>query len=127
MNYTKHENLDEIRDWLKENLRSERYFHSIGTMNACVELAKMFGVDVEKAQVAGLLHDCAKCMSNEELLEMIKECIKDVKECELLNYKTLHAPVSAYLAKEQFGVTDEEILLSSHENKFLIHCPILSP
>ena len=28
----------------------------------------------------------------------------------MLNYKTLHAPVSAYYAKKVFGVTDEEIL-----------------
>ena len=28
----------------------------------------------------------------------------------MLNYKTLHAPVSAYIAEKEFGVTDKEIL-----------------
>ena len=28
----------------------------------------------------------------------------------VLNYKTLHAPVSAYIAEKEFGVTDKEIL-----------------
>lgn len=102
--------IEDIQNWLKDNLVEERYIHSLGVMEAAVELAEMFGMDVEKARLAGLLHDAAKCFSNEKLLEIIKEHIPEVQECELLNYKTLHAPVSAYLAKTQFNVSDSEIL-----------------
>ncbi len=102
--------IDDIQNWLKDNLVEERYIHSLGVMEAAVELAEMFDMDVEKARLAGLLHDAAKCFSNEKLLEIIKEHIPEVQECELLNYKTLHAPVSAYLAKTQFNVSDSEIL-----------------
>lgn len=101
---------EEINNWLKENLNNERYIHSLGTMECAIELAKLFGVDEEKAKVAGLLHDCAKCFSNEKLLNIIEEKIKTVEKSELLNYKTLHAPVSAYIAKEVFGVVDDEVL-----------------
>ena len=101
--------IDDIQNWLKDNLVEERYIHSLGVMEAAVELAEMFDMDVEKARLAGLLHDAAKCFSNEKLLEIIKEHIPEVQECELLNYKTLHAPVSAYLAKTQFNVSDSEI------------------
>jgi len=73
-------------------------------------LAEMLNLDKNKAKLAGLLHDCAKCFPNEKLLEIIHSKIPDVDECELLNYKTLHAPVSAYIAKEEFGVDDAEIL-----------------
>lgn len=100
----------EIENWLKENLSEERYIHSIGVMEAAIELAKMFDLDEGKAQITGLLHDAAKCFSNEKLLDIIRNHIPDVKECELLNYKTLHAPVSAWIAKEQFGIFDKEIL-----------------
>ena len=103
-------NTQEIENWLKDNLVEERYIHSLGVMEAAVELARMFNLDEEKARLAGLLHDAAKCFSNEKLLEIIKEHIPEVHECELLNYKTLHAPVSAYLAKTKFNVTDVEIL-----------------
>lgn len=103
-------NTQEIENWLKDNLVEERYIHSLGVMEAAVELARMFNLDVEKARLAGLLHDAAKCFPNEKLLEIIKEHIPEVHECELLNYKTLHAPVSAYLAKTKFNVTDVEIL-----------------
>lgn len=102
--------IEDIQNWLKDNLVEERYIHSLGVMEAAVELAEMFYMDVEKARLAGLLHDAAKCFSNEKLLEIIKEHIPEVQECELLNYKTLHAPVSAYLAKTQFNVSDSEIL-----------------
>lgn len=108
MNYTKI-NETEIKDWLKKNLNEERYSHSLGTADCAAELAKQFGLNEEKAFTAGLLHDCAKCFSNEKLLEIIQENL-EVEEAEMLNYKTLHAPVSAYYAKEKFGVTDNEIL-----------------
>ncbi len=99
-----------IKTWLKENLNEERYLHSLGCADAASGLAKKYGLDPDKACLAGLLHDCAKCMGHEELLSTIKEKIKDVDVCELKNYKTLHAPVSAYLAKENFGIEDDETL-----------------
>lgn len=109
MVYT-NKSIEEIESWLKENLCEERYLHSLGVMEASVALAKMFNMDVEKAKITGLLHDAAKCFSNEKLLEIIHQHIPEVHDCELLNYKTLHAPVSAYLAKSQFGIEDQEIL-----------------
>ena len=72
-------------------------------------MAEKFGLNSEKAYTAGLLHDCAKCFSNEKLLEIIHSNLQ-VEEAEMLNYKTLHAPVSAYYAQKEFGVEDNEIL-----------------
>jgi len=102
--------IEDIKLWLQHHLSEERYIHSLGTMECADEIARMFYMNETKARAAGLLHDCAKCYDNETLLKTIKENIKDVEEAELLNYKTLHAPVSAYIAKEGFGVEDEEIL-----------------
>lgn len=104
MDYTK------IKEWLKANLNEERYIHTLGTADAAVELAHIFGLDGEKAELAGLLHDSAKCFSNEKLLEIINKHLSEVEECEMLNYKTLHAPVSAYLAEHEFNIKDKEIL-----------------
>lgn len=109
INYT-NKSFEEINEWLKKNLNDERYIHSLGTMECAQELAKMFNLDEEKAKIAGLLHDCAKCFSNDILLNIIEEKIPNIEKSELLNYKTLHAPVSAYLAQQDFGVSDIEIL-----------------
>ncbi len=108
--FTKYKSLDEIKGWLKRNLNEERYEHTLGTADMAERLGEMLNLDKNKAKLAGLLHDCAKCFPNEKLLEIIHSKIPDVDECELLNYKTLHAPVSAYIAKEEFGVDDAEIL-----------------
>ena len=101
---------EKILDWLKANLNEERYSHSLGTAMCASELAKFYGVDSEKAYIAGLLHDTAKCFETKKLLELIKENNIKIFEEEKINYKTLHAPVGAYLAKNLFGVTDSEIL-----------------
>ena len=99
MNYTKIDE-KELREWLKDNLDDERYEHSIGVAEYCVKLAKKYGLNEEKAYVAGLLHDCAKCFSTGKMLRMICENVK-VEESEKENYKTLHAPVSAYVAEHE--------------------------
>ena len=99
----------EILKWLKDNLNEKRYIHTLGTADCAKELAKQFGLNEDKAYLAGLLHDCAKCFPNEELLDIIHKHL-DVEECEMLNYKTLHAPVSAHIAETVFGITDKEIL-----------------
>jgi len=101
---------DNIKSWLKENLSEERYSHTIGTAEQAKELAEMYGLDPERAYLAGLLHDCAKCVVNGELLEIIKKEMFDIPECELSNYKTLHAPVSEHFARTKFNVSDPEIL-----------------
>ena len=108
MVYTKISEKD-LLEWLKENLNEERYIHSLGTADCARELAGKYNLDPEKAYFAGLLHDCAKCFSKEKLKEIIDENLS-VEACEMLNYKTLHAPVSAYVAEKDFGVKDEEIL-----------------
>ncbi len=99
----------QIKKWLKENLNEERYIHTLGTADCAKELAAKYNLDSEKAYLAGLLHDCAKCFSNNKLLDIIHKNL-NVEQCEMLNYKTLHAPVSAYIAEKEFNVQDKEIL-----------------
>lgn len=100
---------NELLEWLKDNLDDERYEHSLGVAECAVRLAQKYGENEKKAYVAGLLHDCAKCFSTGKMLRMVCECVS-VDESEKQNYKTLHAPVSAYVAEHDFGVTDKEIL-----------------
>ena len=104
MNYT----IDDITDWLKINLDSERFEHSLGTAECAKELAEKFDLDSEKAYLTGLVHDCAKCMNKNDMLEILKNITLVCGEIE--NPKTHHAPAGAVVAKKEFGITDEEIL-----------------
>lgn len=103
MDYTKY------KEWLKSNLSEERFEHSLGTAECAYELAERFNLDKEKAYLCGLIHDCAKCFSNEDLKEQICNCT-DLCDGELINPKTYHAPAGAILAKNELGICDNEIL-----------------
>lgn len=52
--------LDRAAKHLSYLLKPARHKHSIGVMETAAKLAERFGADVKKAQIAGLLHDCAK-------------------------------------------------------------------
>ena len=104
--------IEDACKWLKENLNEKRYMHSLGTAECAKKLAYEFGLNEDRAYVAGLLHDCAKCFSDEELTKIIDKYVDDADQDERSNKKTLHAPGSYYVAKTVFGVTDEEILSS---------------
>lgn len=56
---------------MAEFLPEKRLTHCLGVERAAMELAQRFGVDVEKASLAGLLHDYAKKLSNQEFLALI--------------------------------------------------------
>ena len=96
--------------WLKGNLDEERLLHSLGCAQCAVELAQKFKLDEKRAYIAGLLHDCAKCLDKEKTMEIALTLNLDKEE--LSNINVLHAPVSAYLAETEFGITDKEILAS---------------
>ena len=66
--------------------------------------------DVNKAYLAGLLHDCAKGMSDDDRLDICKKKGIYVSEVEYDNPSLLHAKVGAYLAKTVYEIDDEEIL-----------------
>ena len=101
-------NLNEIKDWLKENLNDERYRHTLGVADCAKELALKFGVNPDKAYLAGFLHDCAKCLDKETSKSFFDKV--EITEEEKINYKTWHAPIGAYFAKTLFHIEDEEIL-----------------
>ena len=100
----------EIEEKLKISLDELRYEHTIGVMYTAGCMAMAHNYDIKKAMLAGLLHDCAKCMSHEERLSLCNEYKITVTESELKNKALLHAKAGAILAKIEYDITDEEIL-----------------
>lgn len=95
---------------LKPKLNEKRFIHSIGVEYTAANLAFVHGVDVKKARIAGLLHDCAKCIPTEEKLKKAKKLGFKINKSEKANPDLLHGKLGAYLAKEKYGVTDPDIL-----------------
>ena len=84
----------------------KRFVHTQGVEYTAAALAMRYGEDVERAQVAGLLHDCAKCMGNDKLLSACEKHHIPVTDVERRNPYLLHAKVGSYLAKEEYKVED---------------------
>lgn len=100
-------NTDEAIIKLKQALSVQRFAHSLVTAEKAQKIAEKYGLNGEKAYLAGLFHDCAKCFEYEKLRAIGEKM--GLEESELNNRKVLHAPVSAYVAKYEYGIDDEEI------------------
>ena len=68
------------------------------------------GYYLEKAMLAGLLHDCAKCIPNDEKLALCKEHNILVSPVEAENPFLLHAKLGAFLAESEYNITDPDVL-----------------
>ena len=62
-----------LRKQMEKVQDEKRYEHTLGVAFTAASLAMRYGADVRKAQIAGLLHDCAKCMTNEERINLCKK------------------------------------------------------
>lgn len=101
---------DKIKKSLGKELDTKRYDHTIGVADTAACMAMSLGADIEKAYVAGLLHDCAKCMSDKKRVEICKKNGLGINPVEAKRPALLHAKVGAYLAKQEYGITDKDIL-----------------
>lgn len=102
--------IKEMKKKLAIALKKKRYKHSIGVSREALRMARLFGADEEKAYIAGLLHDCAKCCEKDEQFEICKKYGIEVDKYTHLCPAVLHAPAGAALAEHEYGIDDPEIL-----------------
>ena len=105
-------NLMKIAGKLKKYLDEDRLWHTLGVMQMSASLAIRYDYPMERAQLAGLLHDCAKCIPAKKKLKICKDNKIPVTDFEREHTFLLHAKVGAWVAREKYGVTDPEILSS---------------
>lgn len=99
-----------IVDKLSLHLTNKRMKHSIGVSHTAACLAKRFGVDEAKAALAGVIHDCARELSFEDLINQSFKNNITVDAVERNEPVLLHAPLGAVLAEKHYGIYDGEIL-----------------
>ncbi|MBA4493077.1 bis(5'-nucleosyl)-tetraphosphatase (symmetrical) YqeK [Paenactinomyces guangxiensis] len=93
----------------KKQLTPARWEHTLRVSETAAELARREGVDPDRAEVAGILHDYCKFWETDELVSWIKKC--HLPEDLLSYHKELwHAPVGAEVIREELHITDEDIL-----------------
>lgn len=104
------EQLKHIKKKLKKKLDKNRYQHTLGVMYTASCLAMRYGSDMYQAMLAGLLHDCAKCIPGEQQLCLCEKNGIAIREVERENPFLLHSKLGAYLARTEYGIEDAEIL-----------------
>lgn len=102
--------ISKIRKAMEKELDCKRYEHTLGVAYTAASLAMRYDVDVEAAIIAGLLHDCAKCISDEKKLSICEKNNLTVTPVERKNPSLLHAKVGSFLAMEEYHVEDIDIL-----------------
>lgn len=102
--------IKDLKKDLKKEMDDSRFEHTLGVMYTCGALAMRYGYDLDKAMLAGLMHDCAKCMPNAKKLKMAEKNHLEISDLERKNPFMLHAKLGALLAKKKYDIDDEEIL-----------------
>lgn len=102
-------NWREIEEKLKNTLDEDRYRHTLGVSYTAAAMAMAHKTDVQKARLAGLLHDCAKCIPKEERIPLCEENDIEITQTERNNVSLLHSKLGVYIAKKDYGIDDPEI------------------
>lgn len=102
--------LKKITKAMEKSLDSKRFEHTMGVEYTAAALAMRYGASIENAQLAGLLHDCAKCLSDEKRLAICEKHNISVNDIERRNPSLLHAKVGSFLAMDEYHVEDLEVI-----------------
>ena len=103
-------NLDQMEDAIEKLQSAKRFKHSLGVKDVAYDLALIYGYDTMKASIAAILHDCAKHLSDDELIGQCNIYNLPVSKYEMQSKFLLHAKVGALYARKLYGVEDEDIL-----------------
>ena len=102
-------NILQMREKLKSIIDTKRYLHSVNVEDTSLALATYHQADLEKAKIAGLLHDCGKNITAEEIRYMNID-ISVIPENILSYNELIHGHVGSLIAKKVFEIDDDDIL-----------------
>lgn len=102
-------NLESLREATRKQMPDKRWKHTLGVVETAIKLAKRFGGNPEKAELAALLHDYSKAWPIDRMEEIIRR--QQLPE-ELLHFdkELWHAHVGAWAVQTEHQITDEEVL-----------------
>ena len=102
--------LSKLRKEMSKIQDNKRYEHTLSVAYTAANLAACHGESVDHALVAGMLHDCAKCLSDEKLQNICEKQHMQISWEERQKPSLLHAKVGSHLAEKKYHVTNHDIL-----------------
>lgn len=104
-------NIETIAEMLRANLSEYRFAHSVRVAETARQLALRFGEDADAAYLVGLLHDCAKDLSDAQILALAAEVGIRADTAQLAAPRVmLHGQAGSRLARMLYGVEDPAVL-----------------
>lgn len=103
-------NRENILIYLREHQSNHGFAHTLSIEQNATNLARLYRIDEEKAQIASLLHDCAKWMDDDTILKNALEYGLALDNVYRENIALAHGWAGANIAKTIFGINDKEIL-----------------
>lgn len=104
------EKIADIRHKIRKKQNKKRYEHTLGVAYTAACLAFIYDEDPLRAELAGVLHDCAKCYSGEELISLCGKAGINLSQEEIDSPQVIHAKYGSFIAKKEYGITDQGIL-----------------
>ncbi|WP_019125820.1 bis(5'-nucleosyl)-tetraphosphatase (symmetrical) YqeK [Peptoniphilus grossensis] len=102
--------LKKYENEIRERIGEKRFLHTIRVKDTAVKLANIHDVDLEKAEIAGFLHDCAKIRDKKNLIKAAKESNLLLTKEMMKAPQIIHSYLGALFAREFYGIDDEDIL-----------------
>jgi len=105
--------IPEASQWMPRlfaDLSHKRFSHTLGVAATARRLAMVHGLDADRAEMAGLLHDCAKCMPLKDMQRLARDNRLTGDKALMESGALLHAIVGEYRARTDYGMTDPAIL-----------------
>lgn len=103
-------NLRRIRKSIEKTLDAKRYDHTLGVAYTACALAMCHNGNIKKAELAGLLHDCAKGIDDDKKLSLCDKYNIVINKSELKSPYLLHAKLGSFFAMKKYGINDEDVI-----------------
>ena len=101
---------EQAKKLVRKNLSEKRYTHTKNVKKMAVKLAKRWGADPEKAALAAILHDAAKYLPKDLLLQIYAVTAILAEHAPLRPTSVWHGIAAAILCETEWGVYDPEVL-----------------
>lgn len=101
---------DYCRSLAQKTLSERRYTHTCNVAQLAAALAKQYGADPQKAEIAGYLHDICKEMPKAQMLQMLHENAIITDNADQKPVGVWHAAAAMIYSKDTLHIEDEEIL-----------------
>lgn len=95
---------------IKDRMGERRFIHSVNVSDAAVALAERYGADIEKARLAGILHDSCKEIPKDEMLQIISDGGIILDATEKASSKLWHAIAGSVYVKQTLNIDDDDII-----------------